>query len=255
MKKGDFIKIDYVGRVSLTGEIFDLTIEDIAKKEGIFDEKRKYSPVLVIMGADMVVPGVEKKLLDMDPGHEREFELSPKDGFGKREMGLIKIISLAQFHKQNINPVPGAFVQIQGSQAKVQSVSGGRVRVDFNHPLSGKNVHYRVKIVEKVDGVLNKAKSLIEYYGIKADTSVTENNLKIITVMPMPDVVKKLVEGKLKEWITEIKEIKFHSEKKEQKKGPATAPGEVSLQRPEEKHKSAPSEGESKPSEPANGSA
>ena len=42
MKKGDFIKIDYVGRVSLTGEIFDLTIEDIAKKEGIFDEKRKY---------------------------------------------------------------------------------------------------------------------------------------------------------------------------------------------------------------------
>jgi FKBP-type peptidyl-prolyl cis-trans isomerase 2 len=41
MKKGDFVRIDFVGRLAATGEIFDLTSEEIAKKEGVYDEKQK----------------------------------------------------------------------------------------------------------------------------------------------------------------------------------------------------------------------
>ena len=41
MQKGDFLRIEYVGRVKLTGEIFDLTDEALARKEGIHNPDRK----------------------------------------------------------------------------------------------------------------------------------------------------------------------------------------------------------------------
>ena len=40
MEKGDFVRIDYVGKLE-SGEIFDLTREDVAKKEKIYNEKMK----------------------------------------------------------------------------------------------------------------------------------------------------------------------------------------------------------------------
>jgi FKBP-type peptidyl-prolyl cis-trans isomerase 2 len=217
MQKGDFVRIDFVGKVTATGEIFDLTIEEIAKKEGIYNEKQHYGPALVIMGASMVVPGVEKKLEQMQPGGEKEFVLGPEEAFGRRDPKLIKIISKGMFTNQKINPVPGIFVTINGKQAKVQNVTGGRIRVDFNHPLAGKELSYRVKIVEQIKGTLDKAKAMIEYYGIKAEAKHEGQKLDISTVKPLPDVVKKIMEDKMKEWIKEIKEIKFFSKEKEKK--------------------------------------
>ncbi|RLJ09464.1 MAG: peptidylprolyl isomerase, partial [Candidatus Aenigmatarchaeota archaeon] len=139
IKEGSFVEIDYVGRVEGTNEIFDLTSEEVAKKEGIYNPKQKYGPVLVIIGANMIIPGVEEQLKNMKPGEEKEFVVEPKKAFGERNSKLVKVISLMEFKKEKIDPVPGMFITIDGLQAKVQSVSGGRVRVDFNHPLAGKH--------------------------------------------------------------------------------------------------------------------
>ena len=45
MQKGDFVEIDYVGRIAATNEIFDLTIEEIAKAEGVYNEKHKFASI------------------------------------------------------------------------------------------------------------------------------------------------------------------------------------------------------------------
>ena len=63
MKKGDFIKISYTGRLE-SGEIFDITDENEAKKNGVFDEKMKYSHVTIIIGANFLVPGLDKAVED-----------------------------------------------------------------------------------------------------------------------------------------------------------------------------------------------
>jgi len=228
MQKGDFVEIDYVGRIAATNEIFDLTIEEIAKAEGVYNEKHKYGPALVIMGADMVVPGIEKRLEEMKPGDEKEFLLKPEEAFGRRDTDLIKIISMAQFIKQKINPVPGMFVTINGVRAKVQNVTGGRIRADFNHPLAGKELKYRLKLVKKIDGTLEKAREIIGFYGIKAEFSMEGEKLMVSTVKPLPEIIRKLVEEKVREWIKEIKQIHFSS--KEKKESETTALGSVSLE-------------------------
>ncbi len=219
MKEGDFVHIDYVGRISATGEIFDLTDEAMAKKEGIHNEKTRYGPALVIVGAHMVIPGIEKRLEQMKVGDEQEFDVQPEEAFGRRNPKLVMIVSRAKFLKENINPFPGMFVDIDGRQAKIQSVSGGRVRVDLNNPLSGKDLHYKVRVVKQFEKPFDKADALIKHYMINCEAELKEGVLTITTEKPMHEFVGKMIEEPIKKWIKEIKNVKFVSKEQNKKPG------------------------------------
>ncbi|MFH0956639.1 MAG: FKBP-type peptidyl-prolyl cis-trans isomerase, partial [Candidatus Aenigmatarchaeota archaeon] len=65
MNKGDWVRIEYTGKVKANGEIFDITSAAEARKHGIFEEKKEYGPSLIIVGAGSMMPGVEKHLLSM----------------------------------------------------------------------------------------------------------------------------------------------------------------------------------------------
>lgn len=223
MKEGDFLKVEYIGRVADTNEIFDLTDEETAKKEGIHNPNQKYGPVLVILGAGMIIPGVEEKLKGMKPGQEKEFEVQPEHAFGKRDVKRIKIVSISNFIKQKINPVPGVFVEINGRQAKIQSVSGGRVRVDFNHPLAGKRLKYRIKAVNVIEKPLERIRSILDYYRLPAEVKLEEGKLNIKTKENVQEIVRKLLTDIITKWVKEVKKIEFSggtpgTEKKEAEK-------------------------------------
>jgi FKBP-type peptidyl-prolyl cis-trans isomerase 2 len=215
MKHGEFIKLEYTGKVSGSGEIFDLTSEEEAKKEGIFKEGQIYGPVLVILGAGMIVPGVEKELETMKPGESKEFNVKPEDAFGKRDPRLIKIVSVTQFTRSEkpFNPVPGMFVSVNGAQARVQSVSGGRVRVDFNHPLAGKELKYNVRVVSIVSGTLDRAKAVLEHYRISSETVLETGRLKVKLEKEIPEQATKILTEIIKKWVKEIKTVDFVSPK------------------------------------------
>jgi FKBP-type peptidyl-prolyl cis-trans isomerase 2 len=214
MKKGDFVKIEFIGRIESTGDIFDLTSADLAKEKNIYNKNYKYQPTLVVIGAKMVIPGVEKKLEKMKPGDEKEFTVKPDDAFGKRDTRLVKIVSVSHFLKKNINPVPGMFVEVDGGQAKVQSVSGGRVRIDFNHPLAGKELLYKLKITEEVKKPLEKAKELLDHYNVEGEATLEKGKL---TVKPFKQTVphyRTFVDETIRKWIKEITKVEFLETKK-----------------------------------------
>ena len=50
IKSGDFIEIDYVGRIKETNQIFDLTKEDVAREEGINNKSAKYESKIICVG-------------------------------------------------------------------------------------------------------------------------------------------------------------------------------------------------------------
>src|SRR3989344_1454451 len=107
MEKGDFIKIDFVGKLE-SGEIFDLTKEDLAKENKIHNPNIKYKPIAVIIGAGFVVPGLDKALLDMKVGEKKEVAVKPEDGFGQRRLDLIRTVPEKAFEGKHI--VPGMIV-------------------------------------------------------------------------------------------------------------------------------------------------
>lgn len=180
MENGQFVKIDYVGRVKETNEIFDLTNENAAKENKLHDPKMRYGPVTVIIGERMILPGLEEEIKKMEMGEKKTIELSPDKAFGERDSRLLKTFGESQFKRQEMNPVPGLMVELNGIRGRVMSVSAGRVSVDFNHPLSGKTLIYEIDIKEIVSQDVEKAESLVQIYSnIDAEAEIDANTLTI----------------------------------------------------------------------------
>jgi FKBP-type peptidyl-prolyl cis-trans isomerase 2 len=92
-----------------------------------------------------------------------EINLSPEQAFGKRNAQLIQRIPIKIFREQKINPVPGFSFNFDGRIGRVLASSSGRVIVDFNNPVAGKDVVYKVKILRKISDINEKAKALIKF--------------------------------------------------------------------------------------------
>jgi FKBP-type peptidyl-prolyl cis-trans isomerase 2 len=166
--KKRMVKVSFTGKELLEGRVFDTTHLDEAKKFGIFDEKRKYGPITIVLGEMEMLPKVEKELQIMKTGDKKIVNLSAKEAFGERDSRFVIVMPLKSFIDQKINPVPGLIIrgEMNGHMqtGKVQSVSGGRVRVDFNHPLSGREIEYEIKIEEDINDKKEIAQEIFNKY-------------------------------------------------------------------------------------------
>ena len=173
-KKKDFIEIEFTGKVK-DGEIFDSNIKkDLENANLDFEPK----PFVFSSGEGMFLKGVEDFLIGKEVG-KYNVELSPEKAFGNREQKLIQVVSMKVFREQKMNPVQGAMFNFDGRLAKILSVSGGRVIVDFNNPVAGKDVVYEIKILRKVDDINEKTKALIQFL-FKRDLNFEINEKKVI---------------------------------------------------------------------------
>lgn len=179
MKKGDFLRLEYTGRVQETDEVFDTTIEKVAEEEGIQLENKIYGPIPIIVGAGHVLKGIEDSLIDMDEGDEKEIEIPPSEGFGERDPKLIQLIPMSEFRKQSIKPQVGMSITSEGSTGKIRSISGGRVRVDFNHELAGKTLQYQIKVQKIIEDDVEKIRSMIDLHYPNPNIDSTKHIVQI----------------------------------------------------------------------------
>lgn len=209
MKKGDFIRINYIGRTA-SGEIFDLTYEDIAKKEGIHNSSVIYKPVPVIVGAGFVIKGLDKELESMSVGEKKVVRLPPEEAFGRRDPKLVKIVNKKVFRDE---PKVGMVVDFRGAKGRIQSIDGGRVRIDFNNPLAGKEIEYEVEIVEKVESLEEKVRAAFEFFGSRdIDVSVKDGTVEVRKCLLSVPLKQKLA-AMLKEHADpSIKNVRFIEE-------------------------------------------
>jgi len=207
MQKGDFVRINYIGRLE-SGEIFDLTLEDTAKKENIYNTGFRYKPVPVVVGAGFVISGLDNAISGMQVGEKKTVEIEPKDAFGERDPKNVRVVPKTLFKKHNMEPRQGMIIDFSGVKGRVQSVSAGRVMVDFNNPLAGKKLKYELEITEKIEKTEEQVKAILEFFG--ADNAKATINGKIV------DVEAKLpaeLKGRISELI--LKNVKINNEKLE----------------------------------------
>lgn len=212
-KEKDFIEIDYTGRIKESNDIFDLTSEDLAKKEHIYNKNSRYGPKIICLGEKQILLQIDKFLIDKEVGKTYNLELKPEEAFGKKDPSLIKIIPSDILIKQKINPFPGLQIQASGLIGIVRSVTGGRVTVDFNHPLAGKNLLYEIKINRIVDKDDEKLRALTEnMLNLSKDeyTVVLETDKAKLALKPtIPTKAKEELKSKAKELIPSL-EIAFN---------------------------------------------
>lgn len=215
MNSGEFVLIDYVGRIKNSGEIFDLTREDEAKKAGIYKKDFKYGPVPVVIDGNFVLPGLNNALKEMKVGEKRKVVIQPEKGFGKRSDELIKLIPEPKFKENNIDATPGSFVTINTFRGRIVSIDGGRVKVDFNHPLAGKELEYEVEVISLINDVAEKARAIVYYFtGLekeKIEVSIKEKGVEITTKKELDPKIetKEIITKNIMKWINELEEVRF----------------------------------------------
>lgn len=179
VKKGEFLKLEYTGKVQETGEVFDTTDEKVAEEEGILSENKSYGAIPIIVGAGHVLKGIEEALIGMDEGEEKAVEIPPDEGFGERDPKMIQLIPMAEFRKQGIKPEVGMTITSEGTPGKILSTGGGRVRVDFNHELAGKNLHYDIKVEKIIEDDVEKVRSMIDLHYHMPNIDSSKHQIKI----------------------------------------------------------------------------
>jgi len=161
LQKGDFILIDYVGKVKETGEVFDTTIEEIAKKERLYKEGEIYEPKLVVLGEGWVLKALEDEILKLDVGTKSTIEIPPEKAFGPRDPEKVRLVPLRRLVAKGITPQIGMRIEYEGKMATVRTVGAGRVQLDFNPPLAGKTLVYEVTVQKKLETKTEKINALI----------------------------------------------------------------------------------------------
>ena len=211
LQKKDFIEIEFTGKIK-DGEIFD---SNIKKDIEIAKLNVEPKPFVFCLGEAMFLKGVEDFLIGKEIG-KYTIELSPEKAFGKRESKLVQMIPMKVFQQHKINPIPGIMFNFDNKIAKVLTVSGGRVMVDFNNPLAGKDIIYDIKVLRKLEDTNEKIKAFNEFLFRKDfKFEIKEKKLTISVDKSFKSLVE-MFKDKFKEIFDlelEVKEVEPKTEK------------------------------------------
>jgi len=123
--------------------------------ELVIDSTFDKQPASFVMGDGSLLPGFENKLLGLKAGDEFIFSLKPAEAFGEINPDSIHPIDKRQFKNMDLGGnelSEGLIVSFDGAGKRpmpgvVKKIEGDKVIVDFNHPLAGQTVAFKVKII------------------------------------------------------------------------------------------------------------
>ena len=176
---GDFVRVNFTGKIIDTDEVFDTTFEEVAQEAGIFEENKTYKAIPIVVGGNHLLPAIEEAITGLNAGDKKTVEVKSDDAFGPRDPKNIQLVPMKEFKKQGMTPVPGMRISAGEGTGKILTVNGGRVKVDFNHELAGKNLEYDVTVVEVIEDDEEKIKSMIELHYSYPNMDLDKTEIKI----------------------------------------------------------------------------
>jgi len=166
LQEGDFVRLAYTARTVESDDLVDTTDAEVAEEEGIDDEGRDFEPRTIVLGAGHIFESVEDDIYGEDVGTEGTVVVPSEEAFGEYDPEEVRTVSADKIDEDD--RYPGASVQVDGQQGYVETIIGGRARVDFNHPLAGDDIEYDYEVVDEVDDRTEQAEGLLGMY-IDAD--------------------------------------------------------------------------------------
>jgi len=162
LQEGDFVRLSYTIRTIEDGNLVDTTDEELAEEEGIDTEEQEFGPRTIVIGAGHVFDAVEADLKGKEVGDTGTVEIDAVDAFGEFDPDQVRTVSADKIPEDS--RYPGAHVNVDGEHGHVETIIGGRARVDFNHPLAGEAIEYDFEIVDVVSDRLERAQGLLDMY-------------------------------------------------------------------------------------------
>jgi FKBP-type peptidyl-prolyl cis-trans isomerase SlpA len=138
------MQITFGSRVTLH---FSIKLADGMLVESSFDDQ----PEIFVVGDGSIDRGLEMAIIGLRPGDKQTLTLMPGQAFGERDPSAIQTLPRAQF-PADMKLEPGQIIGF--TDDKGEEVAGAvlvldeqQVKVDFNHPLAGREIIFEVEIL------------------------------------------------------------------------------------------------------------
>ena len=135
VQDGLVVSMDY--KLTVDGEVLDTS-------DGI-------GPLQFLAGYGNIVPGLEREMIGMKIGESKDVVVKPEDGYGEFDDEAFMEVPRSEF-PTDMEIEEGVELNVtdedgQNQYARVESLTAETVRLDFNHPLAGAELHFNVKVV------------------------------------------------------------------------------------------------------------
>ncbi len=142
VKNTNMVKVEYEGKFD-DGTIFDSSAQHDGK------------PLQFQVGAHQVIEGFEKAVLGKELGEEIKIRLEPSEAYGDYDPKKIQKVPKDQFPPEQ-TPEIGMMLQMQNQHgdhvhtiiAVIKEVGEKEITLDLNHPMAGKVLNFKMKIVD-----------------------------------------------------------------------------------------------------------
>lgn len=128
---------------------FDYTLKD---DEGTILDESAGEPLVYLHGHDMIVPGLERALVDKTVGEQVSAVIAPADGYGERtEDGTMRVERARlpdDFDAEPGTPIEAAAPDGTSLTLWIIDADDQAVFVSTDHPLAGVTLHFDVTIRE-----------------------------------------------------------------------------------------------------------
>jgi FKBP-type peptidyl-prolyl cis-trans isomerase SlyD len=117
----------------------------------VVDTSEGSRPIQFIQGQQQIIKGLEDELYGMSVGESKDVIVEPEVGYGEIDPENFAEIPRDQFPPE-IPVEPGVELELKDEDgeiidARILSIEGDVVHLDFNHPLAGEQLHFQVKVV------------------------------------------------------------------------------------------------------------
>lgn len=136
VKKGSRVKVYYTGKLN-DGTAFETNIGK--------------APLEFTVGKGKVIKGFEKAVLGMGLGQTKTVIMKPADAYGPKDPALVWTVPAEELSSKTPAVEPGREVDVTRAdgvrmEGRITRIDGDQVTIDGNHPLSGRNLTFEIKI-------------------------------------------------------------------------------------------------------------
>ena len=216
--KGSLLLIDYTAKVKDTGEVFETTSEEEAKKHSLHEPNIKYQPKLVSVGESWIIKGVDEALEKTSVGDKKTIEVTPAKGFGERDTSKVRKIPLRKLGEDAEKVSIGDRIEVDGKNGIVRFIGAGRVQIDYNHRFAGKTILYDINVLKELKSDEEKATGILKRWIPVKDDKILFKKTGNVLDITMPEemfradnlpAVKHLVQTDIFKFVKTLEKINF----------------------------------------------
>jgi FKBP-type peptidyl-prolyl cis-trans isomerase SlyD len=115
------------------------------------DSSKGQDPLQFLVGHGNIISGLEREMIGMKIGESKDVVIAPADGYGEFDEEAFITVPRNEF-PNDIPVEEGTELTVkddsgQSRYARIDTIEGDKVTLNFNHPLAGDELHFNVKVI------------------------------------------------------------------------------------------------------------